>query len=196
MSERLFHCGRSGCVDPDDERFWDRRRSHHVRAAGGRRLEPLAAQSRRIAMDFLKPHCGTVSCASGYVASDMEDTVFQCLALPGVPDGTLPWREMLVCTGQEFDGWEGVADTCDGVGLGDNCGTEGVHGMAGNFPRVWNDSTSFTINNLHFTCSSESSPASVPPATASHDCDGFTLQEGTDCHLRRELRGQVECKQH
>ena len=23
----LFHCGRSGCVDPDDRRFWDRRRS-------------------------------------------------------------------------------------------------------------------------------------------------------------------------
>ena len=108
----------------------------------------------------------------------MDDALFQCLALPGVPDETFPWREMLVCTGQEFDGWEGVADTCDGVGLGDNCGTEGVHGMAGNFPRFWNDRTSFTIGNLLFTCSSEGSPASVPPAPASHDCDGFTLQEG------------------
>ena len=41
-------------------------------------------------------------------------------------DGTLPRCELLVCTGQEFDGCEDVADTCDGVGLGDNCGTEGV----------------------------------------------------------------------
>ena len=44
-------------------------------------------------------------------------------------DGTLPICELLVCTGQEFDGWEVVADTGDGVGLGDNCGTEGFHGM-------------------------------------------------------------------
>ena len=43
--------------------------------------------------------------------------------------------------GHEFDGWEGVADTCDGVRLGDNCGTEGVQGMAETYPRVWNDST-------------------------------------------------------
>ena len=49
-------------------------------------------------------------------------------------DGTLRRCELLVCTGQEFDGLEGVADTCDGVGLRDTCGTEGVDGMAENLP--------------------------------------------------------------
>ena len=92
-------------------------------------------------------------------------------------DGTLPRCELLVCTGQEFDGWEDVADTCDCVGLGDNCGTEGVHGVAETYPRVWYDSTSLKINNPPLTCSSEGSPASVPPARESHVCDGFTLQE-------------------
>ena len=42
---------------------------------------------------------------------------------------------------------------------------------------VWNDSTSFKVNNLPLTCSSECSLASVPPASASHDCDCLALQE-------------------
>ena len=37
----------------------------------------------------------------------------------------------------------------------------------------------FKINNPPLTCSSECSLASVPPASASHDCDGLALQE--DC---------------
>ena len=49
--------------------------------------------------------------------------------------------------------------------------------MAETYPCVWNDSTSFKINNLPLTCSSECSLASVPPASASHDCDGLVLQE-------------------
>ena len=65
----------------------------------------------------------TVSCASGYVISDMNDAVFQCLAFPGFPDGCV----LLNGTGQEFDGLEGIAHTYDGVGLGDNCEAEGTH---------------------------------------------------------------------
>ena len=68
-------------------------------------------------------HTCTVCCASGFVISDMNDAVFQCLAFPGIPDGcVLPNG-----TGQEFDGLEGIAHTCDGVGLGDNCEAEGTH---------------------------------------------------------------------
>ena len=77
----------------------------------------------------LKSHTWTVSCASGYVISDMDDAVFKCLAPPGTPDGTLPSCVLLVCPGQEFDGLEGITHTCDGVGLGDNCGAECVHGF-------------------------------------------------------------------
>ena len=87
-----------------------------------------------------------------------------------MPDGTLPRCVLPVCTGQEFDNLEGIAHNCDGVGLGDNCGAEGAHGVAETDPCVWNDSTSLT-------CSSECSLASVPPASASHDCNGLTLQE-------------------
>ena len=43
--------------------------------------------------------------------------------------------------------------------------------------RVWNDGTSLKITNPPFTCSSECSLASVPPASASHHCNGLTLQE-------------------
>ena len=43
------------------------------------------------------------------------------------------------------------------------------------YPHVWNDSTSLNIDDPPRTCASEDSPASVP-ASASHDCDGFTLQ--------------------
>ena len=107
----------------------------------------------------------------------MNDAVFQCLALPGIPDGTLPRCVLLVCTGQEFDDLEGIAHTCDGVGLGDNCGAEGAHGVAETYPSAWNDSTSLKINNPLLTCSPECRLASVPPATASHDCDGLALQE-------------------
>ena len=38
----------------------------------------------------------TVSCASGFVASDMDDAVFKCLAPAGTPDGTLPSCVLLV----------------------------------------------------------------------------------------------------
>ena len=37
----------------------------------------------------------------------------------------------MLAAGQEFDGLEGIAHTCDGVGLGDNCGAECAHGVAG-----------------------------------------------------------------
>ena len=63
----------------------------------------------------------TDSCVLGHVASYMCDAIFQYLALPGVPDGTLPGDVPLVCPGQEFDGSEGVAHTNDGGGLGDSC---------------------------------------------------------------------------
>ena len=78
----------------------------------------------------LHSHTRTVSCASGYVASDMVNAVFQCLAPPSTPDGTLPRCVLLACTGQEFDDLEGIAHNCDGVGLGDNCGATGAHGVA------------------------------------------------------------------
>ena len=71
-----------------------------------------------------------MSCASDYVASDMDDAVFKCLAPPGIPDGTLPSCVLLVCPGEEFDGLEGVVHTCDSVGLGNNGGAEGAPGMA------------------------------------------------------------------
>ena len=67
----------------------------------------------------VQPHVDSVSCASGYVASRMDDAVFKCLAPPGIPDGTLPRCVLLVCIGQEFKGLEGIAHTCGGVGLGD-----------------------------------------------------------------------------
>ena len=122
-------------------------------------------------------HACTVSCASVYVASDMGDAVSQCPARPGIPDGTLPRCVLPVCSGQEFDDLEGIAHNCDGVGLGDKCGAKGVDGVAETDPCVWNDSTSLKIGSSLFTCSSECSLASVPPASASHDCNGLTLQE-------------------
>ena len=82
----------------------------------------------------LHSHTGTVSGPSGYVASDLYDTVFQCLAPPGKSDGTLPRCVLLVGIGQEFDGLEDVAHNCDGVGLGDHCGEEGAAGVAGTYP--------------------------------------------------------------
>ena len=139
----------------------------------------------------LYSHTCTVSCASGYVAKDMDDAVFQCLAPPGVPDGTLPKCVLLVCTGQEFDGLEGIAHTCDGVGLGDNCGTECAHGVAEIYPCVWNDRTSLKIDNVPLTCSSECSLASVPPQSRLRRS---RFAGRMHCPLRRELRGQVECK--
>ena len=117
------------------------------------------------------------SCVSGYVASDTDDAVFKCPAPPGIAVGTLPSCVLLVCPGQEFDGLEGITHTCDGVGLGDSCGAEGAHSVAETYPCVWNDSTSLKINNLPLMCSSECSLAPVPPASASHDCDGLALQE-------------------
>ena len=109
----------------------------------------------------LYSHMCTLSCASGCVASNMDDAVFQCLAPPGMPDGTLPRCVLLVGTSQEFDGLEGIAHTCDGVGLGDNGGAECAHCVAETFHCVWNDSTSLKINNPPLTCSSEGSLASL-----------------------------------
>ena len=125
----------------------------------------------------LYSHTCTVSCTSGYIASDMDDAFFQCLVPPGIPDGTLPRCVLPVCAGQEVDDLEGIAHTCDGVGLGDNCGAECVHGVSKTNPCVWNDCISLKTNNSPFTCSSECSLASVPAASASHDCNGLTLQE-------------------
>ena len=125
----------------------------------------------------LHSHTWTVFCASGHVASDMDDAVLKCLAPPGIPDGTLPRCVLLVCTGQEFDGMEVVAHTCKGIDLGDNCGRECAHGVAETYPCVWNDRPSLKINNPPLMCSSECSLASVPPASANHDCDGLALQE-------------------
>ena len=62
------------------------------------------------------------------------------------------------------------------VGFGCNCGAECAHGMAETYLCVWNDSTSLKINDPPLTCSSECSLASVPPASASHDCYGLALQ--------------------
>ena len=97
----------------------------------------------------------TVSCASGHVARDMDNAVFQCLPPPGFPDGTIRRCVQLVCTGQEFDGLEGITHTCDGVRPGDNCGAEGAHRVAETDLCRWNDSTSLEINNSPLACSSE-----------------------------------------
>ena len=37
---------------------------------------------------------------------------------------------LLVCASQGVNGLEGIAHTCDGVGLGDNWGAESAHGVA------------------------------------------------------------------
>ena len=82
----------------------------------------------------LHSHTGTVSCPSGYVASDTEDTVFQCLAVPCILDGTLPRCVLLVGTGQEFADLEDMAQTCDDVSLCDHCEAESADGIAGTYP--------------------------------------------------------------
>ena len=91
--------------------------------------------------ETLSSRTGKVSCPSGYVASDTFGTVFKCLAPPCISDGTLPSCVLRVGTGQEVDGLEDVAHTCDGVGLGDHGGAEGAHGVAGIYPCVWNDTS-------------------------------------------------------
>ena len=107
-----------------------------------------------------------------------------------VPDGTLTRCVPLVCPGQEFDGLE---DTCDGVGLGDTCGAECAHGVAETYPCVWNDSTSLKINNPPHTCSSECRLASFPPGKCQSRLRRSRFAGRMHCQLRRELRGQVEC---
>ena len=99
-------------MDVYDEQFLDVWRYPQVRAAGVRRLEPW--QFSRVK-----------SCLSSYVA------------IPCISDGTLPRCVLLGGTGQDFDGLEDSAHTCDGVGVGDHCRAEGVHGVAGTFPCVW-----------------------------------------------------------
>ena len=118
----------------------------------------------------------------------MDNAVFKCLAPPGIPDGTLPSCVLLVCPGQEFDGLDGITHTCDGVGLGVNCGAECAHGVAETYPYVWNDSTSLKIHNPPLTCPPECRLASVPPASRRSRFAGMM-----HCHLRREQRCQVEC---
>ena len=100
-----------------------------------------------------------MSCPSGYVASDMYDTVFKCLAPPCLSDGTLPSCVLLVGTGQEVDGLEDVAHTCDDVGLGDHGGAEGAHGVAETYPCAWIDSTFLKMNHHPLMGSSVSPPA-------------------------------------
>ena len=124
----------------------------------------------------LPSQTGTESCVSGYVASDMCDAVFQYLAPPGVPDGTLPRDVPLVCPGQEFDGSEGIAHTYDGGGLGDNCGEESAYGADETYTCVWNDSTLPQIHHP-LTRPSECSLASVLPASTGQDGDGLAFQE-------------------
>ena len=129
-----------------------------------------------------------MSCASGYVASDMDDAVFKCLAPPGVPDETLPRCVLLDCTGQEFDGLDGIAPTCDGVGLGDNCGAEGADGEAETYPCVRNDSTSLKINNPLLRAHQS---AVLPPShqQVQDTIPTVSFAGRMHCHLRRELRG-------
>ena len=50
----------------------------------------------------LNSNTRTLSCASGCVASHMDDAVFKCLAPPYFPDKTMPKCVLLVCPGQEF----------------------------------------------------------------------------------------------
>ena len=85
-----------------------------------------------------------------------------------------------------------MAHACDGVGLGDRGRVEGALGVAGTYPCVWKDSTLLKMNNHPLMGSSEGRIASGPPAGASHDCDGFTSQEGRPPPLPRERQGQVE----
>ena len=122
------------------------------------------------------------------VSEDCEDIPYVTSCRVAWADGTLPSCVLPVCTGQEFDG---IAHTCDGVGLGDNCGAESAHGVAETDPCVWNDSTPLKINNSLFTCSSECSLASVPPAGASHDCNGPTLQEAATCAESYEVKSSA-----
>ena len=171
MCERLFPVG--------DPAVWTRTTNDSWTDGGLFTCEPQACADLSLGSSAasdcggtLYSHTCTVSCPSGYVASDMDDAVFQCLAPPGFPDGTLPRCVLQVCTGQEFDGLEGIAHTCDGVGLGDKCGAEGAYGVAETHLCVWKDSTSSKLTIL---------------------CDVLTLHKKRHCHLRRELRGQVEC---
>ena len=108
----------------------------------------------------LYSHTCTVSCASGYVASDIDDAVCKCLALPGIPDETL--CALLVCTGQECDDLEGIAHNCDSVNLGGNCGAECAHGVTETHPCVWNDSISLKIHNPPLSYSSEVQSCLLP----------------------------------
>ena len=148
-----------------------------------RRLKPWPLSRVGLRWNYVQPHVHSVlptpesPTRASKGISRFGQAVFKCLAPPGIPDGTLPSCELLVCLGQEFDGLEGITHTCDGVGLGDNCGAECAQGVAETYPCVWDDSTSLKIINPPLTCSSECSLASVPPASASHDCDGLALQE-------------------
>ena len=115
-------------MDGDDERFLDKRRRSHGLTNGSwtdgglSTCEPQACANLSLGSSVVRDcdetlcsRTGTVSCPSGYGASDMYDTVFPGLAPPCISDETLPRCVPLVGTGQEFDGLEDVAHTCDGV---------------------------------------------------------------------------------
>ena len=124
----------------------------------------------------LYSYTGIVCGPLGYVASDMDDTVFKCLVPPCISDGTLLRCGLLVATGQEFDGLEDLARTRDGVCPGDHCGAEGAHGVAGTYPGVWDDRTSHKVDNHPLMCLSEGGFGSVPEARATHDGHSLALQ--------------------
>ena len=83
-----------------------------------------------------------------------------------VIDGGLTTGEPQACADLSLGGSirSDISPTNDGGGLDDTS------------KRGWNESTIPKIHNP-FTHSSECSLASVPPASASHDCDGLALQE-------------------
>ena len=105
-----------------DERSLDERQRSHGRAAGSCANLRLGSSLVSDCSGTLYSHTGTVSCPSGYVASDVYDTVFKCLVPPCITEGTLPRCDLLVGPGQDFDGLEDVAHPRNGVGLGDHGG--------------------------------------------------------------------------
>ena len=158
-------------MDVYDERFLDGRRYLHVRAAGVRRLELWPLSRVGLQWDFIRPHGHSVLPFG--LRCQRHGALFSSVSLLHVHRMGLFTRCVLFGTGQEFDGLEDVAHTCDGVGLGDHCKAE-----AGTYPCVWDDSTSLKMNNPLVMCSSEGSLASVSSASARHDCNALALHEG------------------
>ena len=122
----------------------------------------------------LYSHTWTVSCASGYAASDMDDADFKCLAPPGIPDGLLPRCVPLLCPGQNSKAWR-VSRTL---------ATVLVSGIIAeqNVPMVW----------LKFTrlCRT-TAPCLRPTSKCQSRLRRSRFAGRMHCKLRRELRGQV-----